>query len=199
MNDKYGDDDDSTAGHRKQGDEDISDVELSPTSRLLKQARARKMNKSSCSKLKSEMIKYESFSVAPRESSVLYWWKNHASLLPILAKIARSILVIPSSSAKSERVFSTGGNTVAVKRTRLNPSRVEHLIVIKENLSKLKEFELFHDDYDFSKAEESSTTKTYSRVHLSSEAADFPVAVDDDLEDEELEDIEDDFLDDDAV
>ena len=95
------------------------------------------------------MIKYESFSVAPRESSVLYWWKKHATLLPILAKIARSILVIPASSAKSERVFSTGGNTVAVKRTRLNPLRVEHLIVIKENLSKLKEFELFHEDYNF--------------------------------------------------
>ena len=50
------------------------------------------------------------------------------------------VLAIPASSAKSERVFSTGGNIVTVKRTRLNPKKVEELIIIKENEVNVEHF-----------------------------------------------------------
>ena len=45
-----------------------------------------------------------------------------------------------ASSAKSERVFSKGGNIVTVKRTRLNPKKVEKIVIIQENKKRVKEF-----------------------------------------------------------
>ena len=49
-------------------------------------------------------------------------------------------LTIPCSSAKSEGVFSTGGNFVTSKRNLLAPKKVEDLIIIKENKTKVEEF-----------------------------------------------------------
>ena len=71
---------------------------------------------------------------------VLKWWKDHEQTLPLLSRFARRVLAIPASSGKSERVFSTGGNFVTVKRTRLNAMKVQALIVIKENKSHLKQY-----------------------------------------------------------
>ena len=105
-------------------------LELSPTSKLLKQARVRR-SEYSASKFKVEMEKYESYTFAPRNSNILYWWKTNKIMLPLLAKIACTIVAIPSSSAKSERVFR--GNILTAKRCRLGPKKVEELIVISEN------------------------------------------------------------------
>ena len=66
----------------------------------------------------------------------LGWWKMHEKLFPLLAKVAKHVLGIPCSSAKSERVFSTGG----MKRHRLGPGRVENLLVLKENRKLAEEF-----------------------------------------------------------
>ena len=56
-----------------------------------------------------------------------------SNALPILSEIARLVLAFLASSAKSERVFSKGGNIVTVKRTRLNPKKVEKIVIIQEN------------------------------------------------------------------
>ena len=64
----------------------------------------------------------------------------HEGVLPLLASLAKRILAIPASSAKSERVFSTGGNIVTAKRNRLSPRNVQHLIVIKENMAMVDHF-----------------------------------------------------------
>ena len=71
----------------------------------------------------------------------MLWWKVHEANLPNLAPFAKRILAIPASSAKSERVFSTGGNIVTAKRSSQNPEKVECQILIKENKEQLKEFE----------------------------------------------------------
>ena len=141
LEDRYGSRDDNLEDEL----EAAPSVELSPTSRLLRQAKQRKKQTGE-SRIRSEMSKYEAFSFAARDSNILYWWKCNETLLPLLARIAHIILAIPSSSAKSERVFSTGGNVVTAKRCRLGPKKVEQLIVIKENLSKVKEFELFYSE-----------------------------------------------------
>ena len=56
--------------------------------------------------------------------------------MPCLARLAKHVLTIPASSAKSERVFSTGGNFVTAKRNRVALKKVEDLI--KKTKLKLK-------------------------------------------------------------
>ena len=41
------------------------------------------------------------------------------------------------------------GIMVSVKRSKLGPGRVECLILIKENVCKVKEFEYYLNDYNF--------------------------------------------------
>ena len=200
MNEKFGDAEESGQTAQASGNESPN-LELSPTSRLLKQARSRRMEESPNNKLKAEMTKYESFSLSHKQGSILFWWKTHSSLLPILSKIARRILAIPSSSAKSERVFSTGGNMVTVKRGSLGPARVEHLIFIKENLSKIREFEMFMCDYEIAEASEENGFEKIDifaeRLNRDTLDGDVESVEDFGVEDLEVEDLEDDFLDDD--
>ncbi len=48
------------------------------------------------------------------------WWKEHESVFPHIAQIARRVLCIPATSAPSERIFSVAGLTIANARARLN-------------------------------------------------------------------------------
>ena len=95
MEDRYGSRDDNLEDEL----EAAPSVELSPTSRLLRQAKQRK-KQTGDSRIRSEMSKYEAFSYAARDSNILYWWKCNETLLPLLARIARIILAIPPSSCK---------------------------------------------------------------------------------------------------
>ena len=90
--------------------------------------------------IKKEIEIYETFTISSKTVNVLLWWKRHQNVLPILSKLSRMVLSIPASSAKFERVFSTGGNIVTIKRTRLNPKKVEELIIIKENEVNVEHF-----------------------------------------------------------
>jgi hypothetical protein len=92
------------------------------------------------SAVRKEMVRYESFSLADKNVNILHWWRDHEKVLPHLAKVAKKVLTVPASSAKSERVFSTGGNFVTKKRSSLAPKKVEELILIKENKSKIEAF-----------------------------------------------------------
>ena len=89
---------------------------------------------------KKEVDRYESFNICAKNESVRAWWKKFGPTLPILSGFARSVLAIPASSAKSERAFSKGGNIVTRKRTRLNPKKVEEIVVIQENTEKVAAF-----------------------------------------------------------
>ena len=114
---------------------------MSPTSklrkRLLMQTQlAREVTKS---KIRKEMERYESFSIPPKSVNILVWWKQHQNILPLLSIAARSVLAIPASSAKSERVYSSGANIVTAKRTRMKPNKVEQTLIIRENKSMVDE------------------------------------------------------------
>ena len=95
-----------------------SDIQLSPTSKLLKQSRAKfpqQLTKNR-SKVRLEMDRYESFSLVSKHVNVLDWWKKHEAVLPLLSKQAKKVLTIPASSAKSEREYSTGGGRCNSKK-----------------------------------------------------------------------------------
>ena len=70
----------------------------------------------------------------------LDWWKKHEQVLPLLSKVAKHVLGIPCSSAKSERIFSTGAMMVTKRRNRLGAQRIENLLVIKENKKLVEAF-----------------------------------------------------------
>ena len=62
----------------------------------------------------------------------LDFWRTNEQRLPLLAVIAKRILVIQGSSSESERHFSTGGVIVSEKRNRASASTVESLVVLRE-------------------------------------------------------------------
>lgn len=62
----------------------------------------------------------------------LAWWKNNATIYPILARMARDILAIPVSTVSSESAFSTGGRVIDPHRSRLNPDTIEALICAQD-------------------------------------------------------------------
>ena len=113
---------------------------MSPTSKLRMEMENSQPTEKDDSKIKQEMAIFEKIEIAKKEESVLNWWRHHENTLPTLARFARKVLAIPASSGKSERVFSNGGNFVTAKRTRLNPQKVQNLIVIKENKKMIQKY-----------------------------------------------------------
>ena len=76
---------------------------------------------------------------APADVDQLTWWKIHQEALPLLAFMVRVTFAIPVASSKSERVFSVAGNVVTQKRACLAPAKVENCVIVKTNLSLLRE------------------------------------------------------------
>ena len=146
LNDNVDDDDDNDLNEGFIEDNTEDTPPLSPTSQLRKQMSRNQRTYSEdqidhrLSPIDKEIRRYESFSIAPKDVNILMWWKNHENVLPLLSQIARKVLTIPASSAKSERVFSCGGNFVTAKRNRLGSKKVEELILIKENKKQIEEF-----------------------------------------------------------
>lgn len=56
------------------------------------------------------------------------WWKTRRTKYPRIAELAIKYLNIPATSVASERCFSTAGNIVTSKRSRLLPENVNTLV-----------------------------------------------------------------------
>jgi len=66
----------------------------------------------------------------------LSWWSKSSCKLPLLCKLAKQILVIPASSAESERHFSTAGKIARKDRAHLSSSAVEASVLVAQALKK---------------------------------------------------------------
>jgi len=64
---------------------------------------------------------------ADHHSSPLQYWKNKLQY-PLLVQLARKYLTLLCTTVPSERLFSTAGNIVTDKRTRLDIDKVEMLL-----------------------------------------------------------------------
>jgi hypothetical protein len=91
------------------------------------------------SALAKEMKLYEEIEDSEEGCNMLAWWKDHQDVLPLLSYLARVVLAIPAASSKSERVFSTAGLVVTPLRNRLDPEKVEDLLMIKLNKKLLQD------------------------------------------------------------
>lgn len=86
------------------------------------------------SALDREMQTYEVMEDARTEKEIMAWWAANKSALPILASLARSVLCVPASSSKSERIFSKSGLYVTPKRHSLDPDCVSDMVIVSMNL-----------------------------------------------------------------
>lgn len=69
--------------------------------------------------------------------SILKFWQKQELMLPLLSRVARKYLSIPTTNAASERLFSEAGNVITSKRTLLNVEKAEQLIFIHDNFESL--------------------------------------------------------------
>ncbi|KAJ8872712.1 hypothetical protein PR048_026326 [Dryococelus australis] len=63
-------------------------------------------------------------------------WQNNKINFPLLAPIAQHYLGIPATQVSSERLFSSAGNTVSIRRENLLAEHVEELVFLHGRLSK---------------------------------------------------------------
>ncbi|KAG8374558.1 hypothetical protein BUALT_Bualt10G0007900 [Buddleja alternifolia] len=61
--------------------------------------------------------------------SILDWWGTSNPRLPILAKIARDVLVVPATTVASEAAFSDGDRVIDESCASLHPNMVEAFVV----------------------------------------------------------------------
>ena len=76
---------------------------------------------------KCEVAFYCEEEVVPEDSDILEYWKTNRKKFPLLSRLARKFLCI-TSSATSERVFSTAGNVVSERKTNLSIDNIEMLV-----------------------------------------------------------------------
>ena len=69
------------------------------------------------------------------DSPTNYWLANK-DRFPVLSVLAKRYLSSPPTSVPIERVFSTAGDILTDKRSRLSPDNAEKLLIMKENLLK---------------------------------------------------------------
>ena len=67
------------------------------------------------------------------DDGILQFWNRNGRVFPILADIAREILVIPESNTSVEWLFSSAKNTVDDHRTRLSVEKVDRLLFLQRN------------------------------------------------------------------
>lgn len=66
---------------------------------------------------------------------VLLFWKSQESNFPNIAKIAKVLLAIPATSAKSESCFSSAGALLCSRRAAIEPLRAEKILFIHDNFN----------------------------------------------------------------
>ncbi len=74
---------------------------------------------------RNEIDEYLIIPIEPKDIDPCEWWRNHKSQYPILSKIARDYICIPSTSVPSEQAFSKSGELISKKRNRLGDSAIE--------------------------------------------------------------------------
>lgn len=81
-----------------------------------------------------ELHTYSTLRVTVFENSCpLNFYKLHEDRLPNMARIAKMLFCITASSVPSECLFSSAGQLISEKRTRLQPECAEDLLLLAKN------------------------------------------------------------------
>lgn len=88
------------------------------------------------SSLQDELYRFAN--VNPGDGNILQFWKSNQNEYPKMAKIAKVLLGIPMTSAKSESAFSTAGCLIRKDRASITPYRIERTLFVHDNYDILK-------------------------------------------------------------
>ena len=102
---------------------------ISSSSTSLKLKLVRKSNSTSV------IWTYFGFNTDKHGNPIDDWWKANEDRFPKMSKLARKYLCIPATSVASERVFSTSGNIVNAKRSKMMSEYVDILTFLAKNYS----------------------------------------------------------------
>jgi len=69
------------------------------------------------------------------------WRRGAVHLFPWMGVLARHVLAIPATSAAPERLFSTAGNVMTKKHSRLTCDNMEEIVCLHEVWPQLREWE----------------------------------------------------------
>lgn len=95
-----------------------------------------------------EMKKFKYQALLDGTKTVMQFWLTDGNSWPTLKTIATKVFSLVSSSAASERNFSTFGFIHSKLRNKLNPETVRKLVYIKCNSSQLEEAVNFESEDD---------------------------------------------------
>ena len=69
------------------------------------------------------------------KEDIFAWWHRRRMMCPKLNALAIKYLIIPATSAESERVFSTAGLIIDEKRNKLSNQHLNTSIFLYKNLN----------------------------------------------------------------
>ncbi len=95
---------------------------------------SRRKKTSSAEVVDSELRRYAEEDLLDYESDPLKWWHDRKSQYPTLCNVVRKLWCIPSTSVRSEELFSLAGNILSPKRNRLLPENVDYLVFLCNNI-----------------------------------------------------------------
>ncbi|KAL4126035.1 hypothetical protein QTP88_010267 [Uroleucon formosanum] len=81
----------------------------------------------------NELEKYLKENCINKNAYPLTWWAENGKTYPMISKLAKKYLCIPSTSTPSERAFSTAGNIITSKRNCLAGETAKWLIFLLHN------------------------------------------------------------------
>jgi hypothetical protein len=81
-----------------------------------------------------ELKKYSNDLNVDMFTNIFEWWHQRKSVYPRLHSLMLKYLIIPATSAASERVFSSAGLILEDRRSRLSDEHVNMLIFLYKNL-----------------------------------------------------------------
>lgn len=87
--------------------------------------------------IEAEIDEYKKMLKPSEDCDIIKWWKDNEEMLPLLTKLARLILAIPASSAAAESNFSSAGFVVSDRRSQIDSSLLQSILVCRNNMDLL--------------------------------------------------------------
>lgn len=85
-------------------------------------------------RFQNEIDQYIKFAEMTEDEDLLNWWSTRKNVFPLLSKVARKILAVPSSNTTSERNFSCAGRMMEPRRNALSAKNLDELLFLHSNL-----------------------------------------------------------------